>query len=659
MRQETSFSLSRAIFRRFALAALLLASIVAGASKTQVPEWVQQLAAAPVGNYPARTDALILLDERTVHYNSPLEYVETCRRAVRILRPDGRAYGVLTVPLDGKEKVEHLHGWAVTANGTQFELQQKEFIDHSNWGFELYSDAHNLSGKISGAEVGSVVAIEYRVVRHAVATTYDWILQGAIPLKEAHVTLEMPGDWQYKVAWANIAAPNASNLGGNRWQWVVRDVAALDNEEEYRPNDRAIAARASFAFSAPAIADRLDTWKGIGAWSYQLSRDRHTPSPEITAKVQSLTAGLSGFDSIAPALALFVQSDIRYVAIEVGIGGWQPHFADDVFRHRYGDCKDKATLLAAMLQAAGIRSAYVSVHSSHGAVRQDLPSVWSFDHEILAIELPEQSRGKYRSVVNVNGKYYLIFDPTSRYTPFGELSSHLQGNYALVELEGGGELVRLPLLPPEHNQLLRTGNFILQPDGQLTGEVQEQRGGSLAYHMRDTLLSSTELDRTRYLEHMVGRHQKGFTLKESKLEHLEDISQDLVVRYTITADRYAQNSGPLLLLRPRVLGQKSISLQWNKRKYPVDLSDSTRQMDSFEIKLPDGYVVDDLPDPVEIDVGFASYNSKYESAGNVLRYTREYVVRDPYVPLDKIADLKRFEERVSQDEFASAVLKKK
>ncbi|HEX8926772.1 MAG TPA: DUF3857 and transglutaminase domain-containing protein, partial [Terriglobales bacterium] len=579
MRQATNVKSFRPVFcGLLALSVVLIGSTVASASsKVQVPEWVAQTAAAPTGNYSPRTNAVVLLDETTVHYNSPLEYVETRRVVTKILRPEGRDYGLLSVPLRGKEKVESLHGWAITASGTQFEVQQKEFIDHSTWGDELYSDSHNLSAKISGAEVGSVVALEYCILRHPFAPTFDWLMQGQMPVKESRFTLEMPDGWEQKASWTNMAAQTPANLGGNRWQWTVRNLQAIDDEEEYRPSNRAIAARASFSFVAAGYGDRLDTWKGIGAWSHQLSRDRHNPSPEITAKVQSLTAGLSGFDAVTSTLAAFVQSDVRYVAIEIGIGGWQPHYADEIFRHRYGDCKDKATLLAAMLQAAGIRSALVSVHHAHGAVHQNLPSLWSFDHEILAIELPEKS-AQYRSIVKTsNGKRYLIFDPTSRYTPFGELSSDLQGNLALLELEGGGELVRLPLHEPEHSQLVRTGKFTLQPDGSLSGDVEEHRTGTEAYDLRGSMLSSTELDRTRALEHMINHQQKGFALKQSKLEHLEDLSKDLLVQYSITADHYAQTSGPLLLVRPRVLGQKSLALQWRTRKYPVDLSNSTRQ----------------------------------------------------------------------------------
>ena len=82
-----------------------------------------------------------------------------------------------------------------------------------------------------------------------------------------------------------------------------------------------------------------------------------------------------------------MQRNIRYVGIEIGIGGLQPHTAEDVFRNRYGDCKDKATLLRAMLESVGIHSTWVLVDTRRGFVDPKIPSV-DGNHAIAAIEIP-------------------------------------------------------------------------------------------------------------------------------------------------------------------------------------------------------------------------------------------------------------------------------
>ena len=77
------------------------------------------------------------------------------------------------------------------------------------------------------------------------------------------------------------------------------------------------------------------------------------------------------------------------MAIELGIGGWQPHSASEVFTHRYGDCKDKATLLAAMLHEIGVESYYVPINTNRGSVTPDTPANLAFNHVILAIKVPD------------------------------------------------------------------------------------------------------------------------------------------------------------------------------------------------------------------------------------------------------------------------------
>lgn len=96
-----------------------------------------------------------------------------------------------------------------------------------------------------------------------------------------------------------------------------------------------------FPAGGPA-ANGFSTWQQMGTWYLSLTNGRRDASPEIKQKVLSLTGAATTQLDKMRALATFVQNDIRYVAIELGIGGVQPHPATEVFAHRYGDCKDKA-----------------------------------------------------------------------------------------------------------------------------------------------------------------------------------------------------------------------------------------------------------------------------------------------------------------------------
>src|SRR5262249_45693699 len=129
----------------------------------------------------------------------------------------------------------------------------------------------------------------------------------------------------------------------------------------------------------------FENWKDEGIWEAGLERGRRDPSPEIKQKVGELTTSAATPAAKMRSLAKFVQGDIRYVAIELGIGGWQPHPAAEIFNHRYGDCKDKVTLMGSMLGEIGVESYYVSINTNRGAVTPETPALMGlFNHEIMA-----------------------------------------------------------------------------------------------------------------------------------------------------------------------------------------------------------------------------------------------------------------------------------
>ncbi len=143
--------------------------------------------------------------------------------------------------------------------------------------------------------------------------------------------------------------------GTGRWSWSINDIAPVRIEQSMPPW-RGIASRMVVALMPPSgQGARIQSWRELGAWYQNLTRDRREATPQIKQKVAELTANVPSLWGKIQALTGFVQTDIRYVAIELGIGGHQPHPAADVFSHRYGDCKDKVTLLSTMLKEIGGR----------------------------------------------------------------------------------------------------------------------------------------------------------------------------------------------------------------------------------------------------------------------------------------------------------------
>jgi transglutaminase-like putative cysteine protease len=644
-----------------AMVGLSGATAFAGNGQVTLPDWMKDAAARPQKSYPARTNAVVLLDERAISVNRSGEYIETVRRVVRILRPEGGNEGTIGINVEHADALLSAHAWCSSSDGHSYEVKQKDF-EQKGYGFGgtlFFMNEVNYAAELPAANPGAVVAFEYSVRNRAWGDYTTWWFQEEIPVEQARLTLGLPDKWNYKDSWVNSAHVASDSATPGMVAWVLHDVAALDNEEQHSPGILAMAGRMQLAFSPPEFAIPVfASWDSIGKWAEDLAQPRRQPSAEITAKVKQLTAGVSDFDGIVSRLAGFVQRDIRYVANEIGIGGWQPRAAGDTYRNHYGDCKDKATLLGSMLQVAGIHAENVLIFAEHGVTREDSPGNY-FNHAILAIELPADAKVTYRSVVQTkSGQRYLIFDPTNEWVPVGELGEYEQGNFALLEGKNGGELIRMPVFPPEQNRLARNGKFTIGEGGGLSGELQISDSGSHAWRSRANVARENERERTRSAENFLTRSLQGATLKQATYEHLDEPSRELMVHYSFTASEFLKSSGTLLLFQPCVFGHKAIAIDWKKRKYPVDLQSTTDEVDRYEIALPAGMQVDDLPDAVQIDVGFASYKSSVTSANGVILYQREYVVRDPQVGLDKLGQLRKLEEAILRDEASSVVLKK-
>jgi hypothetical protein len=432
----------------------------------------------------------------------------------------------------------------------------------------------------------------------------------------------------------------------------LRDVkASLDPE--------ALDARMYVQWGDAAVAGVDSEWRALGLWYTNLESHRADPSPEITAESQQLVAGAPDFFTKLTDITEYIQKNVRYFVVERGIGGFQSHFAGDIFRNRYGDCKDKTTLLISMLQAVGIQAHYVLVDDRRGVVDPDAPSLYG-DHMITAIEIPTDVKDPRLLAITTgkDGKRYLIFDPTNEHTPVGNLPYYLQGSYGILSAGDQSQLIPLPVLAPDSNGTDEKGAFTLSADGSLSGSVDTLHTGSAGADFRWILKYTDDKERLEFWEKYVGQDLPNVTLTSFQFVQPTSLAKPLEFHYKVIVPNYAHQAGPLLLVRPRVVDDLAVPFDDKPRQLPINLTATGDWHDSFDITLPPGYVVDETPDPVDVDMDFASYHSTTTAKGNVLHYERDYVVRQVEIPPDKAADFRKLESAILFDEKGAAVLKK-
>ncbi|MGB6472387.1 MAG: DUF3857 and transglutaminase domain-containing protein [Candidatus Acidiferrales bacterium] len=660
---------TKAISRRVFSLGLLLAAVglpwARSARAGNAPDWVRAAMAEKLPDYPKAADAVVLFEDEqlTVKENGDIE--EHYRSVIKLLRPEAvRQYGYDGIDFDKDTKIISMKGWTFTPSGQEIDLGDKDAFEQGVSSYEVFDDVRYKVFRYPDAAVGSVVAFEYVRKRRPRLFDDEWDFQRMIPVHRSRYSVELPAGWEFSTFWANYAEVKSHDTGENGLSWEVADVPAIE-KEPYMPARPAVEGHMLVKFFPRDPAMRSKTtgsWEEIGTWYWGLIAPRRASTPEIQGKVAELTAGKTTTLEKMQALAAYSQRQIRYAAIEIGIGGNQPHAAADVLSHGYGDCKDKATLLNTMLQDIGVESYNVMIGVQRGLVQPDFPAV-RFGHSITAIRLPDDvpDGGLFAEVKDPKLGRLLFFDPTNDFVPLGYLPAYDQDSYTLVVTPDGGKLVLSPTMPPATNRLMRTAKLTLSPAGDLSGEFQEYLWGWPGQEEREEFLMADPAKRAKLFESFLGNFFDNFTLTQASIGNLEQYDQDFTRTYQVRVTGYAKTAGDLLILRPRVVGEKRDGpglFTGKERKYPVEFEEETRQDDDFEIALPAGYVVDELPDPVKVECPYGSYQSDVKVSGNTLVYKRTYQINDIQVPTEKLAEARQFFQQIAADENSSAILRR-
>jgi hypothetical protein len=625
------------------------------------PQWGLDAAKTPVPGYAKDARAVILYDEHVDTVDDQGHAVERRRWVTRILAPQGRDDGYCAVTYDVDEKINYFHEWTIGADEKQFQAKDTDFADIGNPGLPqmLFTEKARVV-RPPAADPGATVICESEEVMPPYIQEGTWTIEQDIPVLFQAFEVDLPAGHPYSVAWHRFDPVPPTPAPPDHWRFEIKDVRALDLRDVRSSLDEAaLDARITIQWGSAAVEGADKQWQALGVEWTDLEAHRPDPTPEITAKAQELAAGAPDFYTKLKNITEYIQKNIQYFIVERGIGGWQAHYAADIYRNGYGDCKDKTTLLISMLQAVGIQAFYVPVDDRRGVVDPRAPSVFG-NHMITAILVPpEENDPRLMAVVKTNdGKRYLIFDPTNERTPVGNLPSYEQGSYGLLAAGQASQVIALPVLPPDANGMERKGSFTLSTDGVLTGTVGTSRTGPEGADLRSFLKDTSLQERRASLERSVGRDLPGVVLDSFNVVEPADLEKPLELDYKVTVPQYAHVAGPLLLVRPRVVGDDAVPFDDKPRTLPIDLEATGDWRDSFDITLPAGYAVDGTPDPVNVDVGFASYHSTVTAKGNVLHYEREFVVKDVEIPPSKAADFRSLEGSILEDEKGAVVLKK-
>lgn len=639
----------------------LLAFCAAAWAADDVPAWVRTAAAKAHPNYPARVSSAVLLFEETLAVDAEGKRLITERGVIKRLTSDAfRQNG--SRPYDPRSgKIRDIRAWVVNPGGKDVRIGKERVIERSAADSDEFTEMRVKSiGAGEDVQPGGVFAYEIIEEERTVFTTYPFHFQTtSMPVLEARFTLQLPPSWEASGIVFNHASV-APSITGNTHTWELKNLPPVE-PEAHMPNHLNVLPWLGVTYFSSGGIRRLEKWSSVSKWMSDLTDKQSDVTPALQTRADQLTAGAASELDKIRAIAAFVQKT-TYVAVQLNIsrgGGYVPNRADTVLARNYGDCKDKANLMKALLKAKGIESYLVSIMSgAPGTVREEWPSTQQFDHAILAVKVSPET--KVPTVIQHEGLGNLLFfDATDPYTQVGDLPGHEQGTFALVIAGENGALVRAPKLPLASSRSESETTAKMNLDGGVDAKTVERLYGQKASGLRGATKEVDENRLRRAFEAALTRKLGGLKLKTIKPEdRAAEGRLDLTLEFAaLQFGRVMQ--GRLLIVTPGALvSTGTYSLPNKPRTLPVKI-EAEMQKDSVTIETPAGFAPDEVPDPVAIESPYGVYRAEWKISGQNIEFTQSLELKDALAPASDYAKVRGFFDRVYGASTASVVMVKK
>jgi len=398
------------------------------------------------------------------------------------------------------------------------------------------------------------------------------------------------------------------------------------------------------------VASTLTDWKQIGDWYLGLEAGRVEPTPELKQLAGQLTAGKTTPREKVDALYTYVSEQVRYVALEFGIGGYQPHPALDVLRNRYGDCKDKTGLLQALLAAAGIPAYPALLNATRGVIEPTVPMPGQFNHVITVVPMDGQ---------------LLWMDPTIGVAPLGVLAVQIRGRQALLVQPGASRLADIPEHSPVPERSTVTISGKLDATGKLTLSDEFVLRGIGEVLFRTLFRLGNQQALSTLTKGLAQSQAPGATAGEPTNSDPLDLTKPFSVKLEVTDSGFFPPLEKSEQVRVPATGADTFNwaTEVEHARKEVEEADKTpgaklpddinlaavgTSNSTLDLDIDPSYQVD-LPLPVHADRPFGSYDSSYSFDHGHLKVRRVLVAKVDKLPARQWQDLETFQNIVESD----------
>ncbi len=586
------------------------------------------------------TKSVIRDHQTTITLNNPSSATYQIRESVTIFDKDDKDLATIVVGYDQFRTVDYIRANIIDKTGKIIaSFSEKDAMDFSSYdGYTFFSDSRLKVLQLQHGQFPYSIEYEYQVSMNGILTLPGWYPKSfSQSVEKATLRLvdNTKGGMRYYKRNLEQEPAISETSDSKIYTWTVRDSPALQREamgpppEELLPNVSVSPTK----FVLENSSGSFESWREFGKWYHSLSHDTRTLSDEAKEKIDLIVSGLKSEKEKVYALYDYMQQNMRYVSIQLGIGGWKPFTADYVFVNQYGDCKALTNFMQAMLEYVGIRANPVLIKSGIGEsdIIHDFPSN-QFNHVIVKVTL-------------ANGEVIWL-ECTSKYIPAGELGPSTEERSALLISEKGGTLIKTPNSNASENSNVENTRISVSGNGSALIESEIMTGGMIQHSLLHELMPVSENQRIEWFRKSlpgIDYEIKSFNFSDFGAEGAE-------LSYTINSKNYASTSTSRLFIPLNSINSWGIVLPEDKtRKQSIHLPVVFLEAGNTIFEIPEGYEIEFLPEEISFESDFGSFTTSFELISpKEVKYSRKLEIDQKVFPPEKYKELRRFFSSISK-----------
>ncbi|WP_158839162.1 DUF3857 domain-containing protein [Polaribacter sp. L3A8] len=545
-------------------------------------------------------------------------------KVITILNKLGNRYATTYEGYDDNTKITELSTVIYDAFGNQIKkYKERDFIDVSAVdGGTLYSDSRVKYLEYTPVSYPYTIVFESEYKTSSTGYLPNWYpINGYfVSIEKSSYVLKNPLKIKFNKKEKNFKGYTIENSNTDyELHVILKNQPAVEYEENSVSSNDILPKLMVVPqnFQTDNVPGSYSNWKELGVWMNDSILFGKSDLGEATKlKVLSLVEGVEDPIEKAKIVYAFMQSKTRYISVQVGIGGIQPIAANEVDRVSYGDCKGLTNYTKALLDVVGVQSNYVHVEAN----RDDKVS---FDTNFASL-----AQGNH-VILNIPNKGNDIWlECTSQTIPFGFLGDFTDDRNVLVMTPEGGVIKRTPAYKNETNLQELKGKIQLEKNGSLTASLNRVSKG-IQYDDKSFYENLSKEELTKKYKSNVWSYNNN--LEIDALDLLND-KENVVFKedLKVSIKNYASVNEQEYLFRVNVFNRNSfIPKRYRSRKLPLKISRGYKDVDQYEIKIPEGYVLGVLPPEKVISSKFGTYKVTFTKVDDtVFKYYKTMMIKE-------------------------------